>query len=69
MCLINRLKHSLLIRENKTALKLNNSLQKTSEEHRLDVSTAQKAEERQNGVRISMSFAHTHAPCTAERFV
>lgn len=44
MCLINRLKHSL-VRQKETALKLDNSLEITSKEHRLDVSNAHQGEE------------------------
>ena len=69
MCLINKLKHSLLVRQKKTALKPDNSLEIASEEHRLDVSNAHWGEETQNGVRINMSFTHTCAPCIAEQFV
>lgn len=68
MCLINRLKHSLLVRQKKAVLKLDNSLEITSEEHRSDVSNAHWGEETQNGVRINMSFTHTCASCIVEQF-
>lgn len=57
MCLINRLKHSLLVRQKKKALKLEH-LEITREEHASDVNNARWREETQNGVRISMFFTH-----------
>lgn len=56
MYLISRLKHPLLVRQKKTALKLDNSLEIASEEHGWDVSNAHWGEETQNGVRINTSF-------------
>jgi len=69
MCLINRLKHSLLVKQKKTEVKLDNSLEITSKEHRSDVSNAHWGEETQNGVRINMSFTRTSAQFIAEQFV
>lgn len=65
MCLISRLKHPLLVRQKKTALKLDNSLEIASEEHGSDVSSALWGEKTQNGVRINTFFTQ----CIAEQFV